>query len=167
MKWNVSLILSVRLHTNNSRSSAKYWETLLCTALRTCEVCANSFLCAEGEWMRQFRNVQKMSATQQTRFAMKTEFTEHLQNVTINNHDSLTQVKVKVKVTLRMTVSESVCLGVGPRLGLMTECFFLFESYCPLYAGRPLWREVESVICQSWLVVLVHCHLYNYLQFYC
>jgi hypothetical protein len=36
--------------------------------------------------------------------------------------------KVKVKVTLRLTVSQSVCLGVEPRLGLMTRCFFLFET---------------------------------------
>jgi hypothetical protein len=34
--------------------------------------------------------------------------------------------------------SQSVCLGVEPRLGLMTRCFFLFESYCPVHVGRPL-----------------------------
>jgi hypothetical protein len=55
----------------------------------------------------------------------------------------------KVKVTLRLTVSQSVYLGVEPRLGLMTRCFFLFESYCPVHVGRPLWREFGSVICQS------------------
>jgi hypothetical protein len=33
-------------------------------------------------------------------------------------------VKVKVKVTLRLTVSQSVCLGVEPRLGLMTRYLF-------------------------------------------
>jgi hypothetical protein len=64
------------------------------------------------------------------------------------------------------SVSLSVCLGVKHRLGLMTRCFFLFESYCPVHVGRPLWREVGSVICQSQSVVLVR-HLYNYLQFYC
>jgi hypothetical protein len=35
-------------------------------------------------------------------------------------------VKVKVKVTLRLTVSQSVCLGVEPRLGLMTRYLGLF-----------------------------------------
>jgi hypothetical protein len=55
----------------------------------------------------------------------------------------------KVKVTLRLTVNKSACLGVEPRLGLMTRCFFLFESYCPVPVGRPLWQEVGSVICQS------------------
>jgi hypothetical protein len=47
------------------------------------------------------------------------------------------------------SVCLSVCLGVEPRLGLMTRCFFLFESYCPVHVGRPLWQEVGSVICQS------------------
>jgi hypothetical protein len=59
------------------------------------------------------------------------------------------QVRVKVKVTLRLTVSQSVCLGVEPRLGLMTRYYFLNESYCPVQVGRPLWREVGFVICQS------------------
>jgi hypothetical protein len=31
------------------------------------------------------------------------------------------QCQVKVKVTLRLTVGQSVCLGVEPRLGLMTR----------------------------------------------
>jgi hypothetical protein len=44
----------------------------------------------------------------------------------------------EVKVTLQLTVSHSVCLGVEPQLGLMTRCFFLFESYCPVHMGRPL-----------------------------
>jgi hypothetical protein len=64
------------------------------------------------------------------------------------------------------TDGQSVCLGVEPRLGLLTRCFFLFDSYCPVHVGTPLWREVGSVVCQSWSVVLVHCHLYNYLQFH-
>jgi hypothetical protein len=57
--------------------------------------------------------------------------------------------RFKVKVTLWLTVSQSVYLGVEPRLGLMTRYFFLFESCCPVHVGSPLWREVGSVICQS------------------
>jgi hypothetical protein len=34
------------------------------------------------------------------------------------------QVKDKVKETLRLTVSQSVCLGGEPRLGLMTRYLF-------------------------------------------
>jgi hypothetical protein len=51
------------------------------------------------------------------------------------------------------TDGQSVCLGVEPRLGLMTRCFFLFESYCPVHVRRLLWREVGSVICQYWVTV--------------
>jgi hypothetical protein len=50
-------------------------------------------------------------------------------------------LKVKVKVTLRPTVSQSVCLGVEPNLGLLTIDFF-FQRYGLVSMGRPLWREV-------------------------
>jgi hypothetical protein len=45
-------------------------------------------------------------------------------------------LQVKVKVTLRLTVSQSVCLGVEPRLRLMTRYLFMIEKlqYCP-YGG--------------------------------
>jgi hypothetical protein len=56
---------------------------------------------------------------------------------------------VRVRVTLRLTVSQSVCLGVEPHLGLMTRYWLCFESYSPVNWGRPLWREVGSVICHS------------------
>jgi hypothetical protein len=59
---------------------------------------------------------------------------------------------VRVRVTLQLTVSQSVCLGVEPNLGLLTRdiIFFFFLKVTVLYyLGRPLWREVGSVICQS------------------
>jgi hypothetical protein len=37
--------------------------------------------------------------------------------------------QVKVKVTLRLTVSQSVSLDVKPHLGLMTRYLFLSDSY--------------------------------------
>jgi hypothetical protein len=37
---------------------------------------------------------------------------------------SIRHVRVRVRVTLRLTVSQSVCLGVEPRLGLMTRYLF-------------------------------------------
>jgi hypothetical protein len=41
----------------------------------------------------------------------------------------VTEHQVKVKVTLRLTVSQSVCLGVEPNLGLLTRDFsFSFFS---------------------------------------
>jgi hypothetical protein len=40
-------------------------------------------------------------------------------------------VTFRVRVTLRLTVSQSVCLGVEPYLGFMTRFLFIyfFESY--------------------------------------
>jgi hypothetical protein len=53
-----------------------------------------------------------------------------------------TQVKVKVKVTLRLTVSQSVCLGVGHPFGAHDQIlllpFFLSENCFSLLLGRPL-----------------------------
>jgi hypothetical protein len=37
--------------------------------------------------------------------------------------------QVKAKVPLRPKVSRSVRIGVEPRLGLMTRCYVLFDSY--------------------------------------
>jgi hypothetical protein len=39
------------------------------------------------------------------------------------------QVKVRIKVTLRLTVNQSISLCVEPHLGLMTGYLFLFGSY--------------------------------------
>jgi hypothetical protein len=44
----------------------------------------------------------------------------------------------RVKVTLRLTVSQSVSLGVEPHLGLMTRYLLLFDSYGIVFLGRPL-----------------------------
>jgi hypothetical protein len=56
-------------------------------------------------------------------------------------------LKVKVKVTLRLTVSQSVNLGIEPHLGPMTRYLFLSDSYVLVSVGRPLWREDVSVVC--------------------
>jgi hypothetical protein len=53
----------------------------------------------------------------------------------------------RVKVTLRLTVSQSVSLGVRPNLGIMTRYLLLFDSYGLVLVGRPLWREDGSVCC--------------------
>jgi hypothetical protein len=54
----------------------------------------------------------------------------------------------KVTVTLRLTVSQSVCLGVKPKSGTFDQSFFFPQSYCLVFLGCPLWREVGSVMCQ-------------------
>jgi hypothetical protein len=47
-------------------------------------------------------------------------------------------IQVKVKVTLRLTVSQSVCLGVEPHLGPTTRYLLLCGSYGLVLVGRPL-----------------------------
>jgi hypothetical protein len=50
---------------------------------------------------------------------------------------------VKVKVTLRLTVSQSVSLGIEPHLGLMTRYLLPFDSYGIVFRGAPFltrWR---------------------------
>jgi hypothetical protein len=39
---------------------------------------------------------------------------------------------------LRLTVGQSVNLGVEPHLGLMTRYLLLFDSYGLVFVGRPL-----------------------------
>jgi hypothetical protein len=48
-------------------------------------------------------------------------------------------VKVKVKVTLRLSIGQSVSLGVEPHLGLMTRYLLLFDSY-----GLVLWGALSD-----------------------
>jgi hypothetical protein len=59
-----------------------------------------------------------------------------LESITMLSH------QVQVQVILRLTVSQSVCLGVKPRLGAMDRFlylfFFLYEIFCPVQLGRPL-----------------------------
>jgi hypothetical protein len=45
---------------------------------------------------------------------------------------------LKVKVTLRLTVGQSVSLGVELHLGLMTRYLLLFDRYGLVFVGRPL-----------------------------
>jgi hypothetical protein len=59
-------------------------------------------------------------------------------SIKFSNLISLAQVKVQVKVTLLLTVSESVSLGIEPHLGLMTRCLLLFDSYGLVFLWRPL-----------------------------
>jgi hypothetical protein len=58
--------------------------------------------------------------------------------------------QIKVKVTLRLTVSQSVYLDAEPHLGLMTRYLLLFDGYGLVFVGRPLWREDGSVFYVRW-----------------
>jgi hypothetical protein len=49
-----------------------------------------------------------------------------------------TELQVKVKVTLRVTVSQSVSLDVEPHLRLMTRYLLLFDGHGLVFVRRPL-----------------------------
>jgi hypothetical protein len=61
---------------------------------------------------------------------------------------------------LRLTVSQSVCLGVKSTPELVTRYYFMSENCSVVSVGLPLWREVGSVSCQS----LSKCNLIYMLQ---
>jgi hypothetical protein len=76
--------------------------------------------------------------------------------------------RVRVRVTLRLTVCQSVRLGVEPTLGLTTRRYFPLEVWCLKFSvlalfGRPFWREVGSVICQSKSVVVCQGKIHIYI----
>jgi hypothetical protein len=80
----------------------------------------------------------------------------------------LLQESVRVRVILRLTVCQSVRPGVEPTLGLTTRCYFPLEVLCLKFSvlslfGRPLWREVGSVICQSKSVVVCQGKIHIYI----
>jgi hypothetical protein len=74
-------------------------------------------------------------------------FTHHWTEIVaaFTSHLELTENSSEVKVTLRLTVSQPVNLGVEPHVGLMTRYLLLFDSYGLVFVGRPLWRENGSV----------------------
>jgi hypothetical protein len=67
-------------------------------------------------------------------------------------------IKIKVKVTLRLTVSQSVNLGVEPHLGLMTRYLVLFDSYGLVsFCGAPsLTRGRACLLSESLPVLISH-----------
>jgi hypothetical protein len=83
------------------------------------------------------------------------------------------QVKVKVKVTLRLTVSQSVCLGVEPNLGLLTRIFFLPSKLqsclfgaLSLTRGRVCHVSVFVIVVynrQSLFTLIIYIKLNNYI----
>jgi hypothetical protein len=54
---------------------------------------------------------------------------------------------LKVKVTLRLTVGQSVSLGIEPHLGPMTRYLLLSDSYGLVYVCRTQSREYSRVFC--------------------
>jgi hypothetical protein len=71
---------------------------------------------------------------------------------------SQTRERVYIEVTLRLTVSQSVCLGIEHTCGTYDQMLLpvgmLLSEICGIVSvGRPLWREDGSAICS----VITHC----------
>jgi hypothetical protein len=84
-----------------------------------------------------FRYLQSLDAMLPTNFLLKT--LRPVQARLQRPHRKHCWLKVKVKVTLRLTVSQSVCLGVEPKYGTFDQIFFFFLKVTVLsFLGRPL-----------------------------
>jgi hypothetical protein len=75
---------------------------------------------------------------------------------------------LKVKVMLRVTISQSVCLGVERLLVFMTRCFPLFDGYCRVFAGTLSDERSGLSFASQSLQNLVICqYIHKYLHFIC
>jgi hypothetical protein len=65
------------------------------------------------------------------------------------------------------SVSQYVLVS-SQNLGHLTRDLFFFQSHCLVFLGRPLWREVGSVMCHSLslksISVQVHWHITLYVH---
>jgi hypothetical protein len=50
----------------------------------------------------------------------------------------------KIKVTLQLTVSQSLCQGIEPSLGLVTKYYFLSEGCFLKFAVLSLWGTLSN-----------------------
>jgi hypothetical protein len=76
----------------------------------------------------------------------------------------------RVRVTLRLTVSQSVRLGVEPRLGLMTRYLLFFDSYCLVFRRAPFSDErtgLSFVRFSQQYYVNCHYEQFFFLHFTC
>jgi hypothetical protein len=72
-------------------------------------------------------------------------------------------VDVRVRVTLQLTVSQSVCLGVEPNLGLLTrDHFFLKSLSCYLVApSLARGRVCHLSVCVNTVSQFVYISVYR------
>jgi hypothetical protein len=79
---------------------------------------------------------------------------------------------LKSEVTLRLKVGQSVSTSwCRAHCGTWNQTLILSEICCLVSVGRPLWREVGSISCQSLSVVrvFVHCQVFcfSFFNFTC
>jgi hypothetical protein len=83
----------------------------------------------------------------------------------------LTFIKVKVKVTLRLTVSQSVCLGVKPKSGTFDQIFLIKVTFisiaCCVYTKMSalIRRAIKHAAWVTWPNSALPSHLMTSLQF--
>jgi hypothetical protein len=70
----------------------------------------------------------------------------------------------QVKVTLRLTVSQSVCLGVNPKSGTFDQKFFLSSKLLFCFFGAP--SLTRGRVCHVLVFVIEVYHSLVYLQQY-
>jgi hypothetical protein len=77
----------------------------------------------------------------------------------------MNRASIRVRVTLRLTVNQSVRLGVEPHLGLMTKYYLLFDSYCLVLGRAPsltrgrVCRLSESVSSITSIVIMYNFYI--------
>jgi hypothetical protein len=86
--------------------------------------------------------------------------TSHVPTRTLPNHFLVLKVKVKVKVMLQLTVSQSVCLGFEPQLGLMTRSFlFVTVAVLSIWGAFSDERTGLSFVSHSQPIVSIYIYL--------
>jgi hypothetical protein len=83
-----------------------------------------------------------------------------------DSDDGVGNMSVRVRVTLRLTVSQSVCLGVEPRPGLMTRYWLLSDRYCLILGRAPsLTRGRVCHLSESVSSIMSIVIMYSYIHF--
>jgi hypothetical protein len=77
-----------------------------------------------------------------------------LMHITVNRLKTQVRVRVTLRLTVSQLVSQSVCLCVEPTLWTIDHIMLPFQVFgsemcCPVSVGRLLWREAGSVLCKS------------------
>jgi hypothetical protein len=89
--------------------------------------------------------------------------TTQVRRFSLKYHYNNAHIQVKVKVTLRLTVSQSVCLDVEPKSGTFDQRYF-FQSYCLVFFGVPF--LTRGRVCHVSVFVTEVYHSLVYLQQY-
>jgi hypothetical protein len=126
------------------------WLDLLTPSLQS--FITKSITRAHNQWQPRTRSILAgLRLSSLLVFLLLNDLVQVYESRTTNDEGRITydwiNLKVKVKVTLRLTVSQSVSLGIEPHLGPMTRYLFLSGTYVLVSVGRPLWREDGSVLC--------------------